>query len=215
MKTELHTCPLCRENQVEDFFSDKQRDYLKCSHCDLVFVPKAYWLSPEEEKGVYDLHENDPTDKGYRKFLSRLTTPLLENLKPARRGLDFGCGPGPALAMVMEGQGHKVDLFDPYYYPDPGLLKKQYDFITATEVVEHLARPDMEFTTLFNLLNPGGWLGIMTKMVKDKDAFRNWHYIRDLTHICFYSPSTFEYIAARFNARLFFEADDVVLFKNN
>lgn len=213
MKTEEHTCPLCRKGKADEFFRDKNRCYLKCSYCALVFVPRVYWLSRKAEKAVYDLHENDPMDKGYRRFLSRLTSPLLEKLTPGQRGLDFGCGSGPALAGVMEEQGHFMDLFDPYYYPDPGLLKKPYDFITATEVVEHLTHPDREFTTLFNLLNPGAWLGIMTKMVKDQDAFSRWHYIRDLTHVCFYSPLTFEYIAARFNAGLIFAADDVVLFR--
>jgi hypothetical protein len=50
----------------------------------------------------------------------------------------------------------------------------------------------------------------MTKLVSDKAAFTRWHYIRDLTHICFYSRATFRYLARRFDADLFFSGDDVM-----
>jgi hypothetical protein len=53
----------------------------------------------------------------------------------------------------------------------------------------------------------------MTKMVMDASAFSRWHYIRDMTHICFYSRSTFEYLARQFNADLNIVADDVILMK--
>ncbi|MCP4338456.1 MAG: class I SAM-dependent methyltransferase, partial [Desulfobulbaceae bacterium] len=153
-------------------------------------------------------------DLGYRQFLSRLSTPLLEKLeKPAgkKRGLDFGCGPGPTLSTLFEEQGYQMDLYDPFYYNDPEVFEKKYDFICATEVVEHLADPDREFAALFSMLKQGGWLGIMTKLVIDRHAFTNWHYIRDMTHICFYSKSTFNYLAERFKAELCFVAQDVIL----
>ena len=70
---------------------------------------------------------------------------------------------------------------------------------------------DKEFAALFAMLNTGGWLGIMTKLVIDKHAFSRWHYIRDMTHICFYSPITFEYLAQRFNAPCSFFSKDVIL----
>lgn len=206
-------CPLCKSGKTDFFFEDKNRAYVRCSHCKLVVVPECYRLSTDDEKAIYDLHENDVGDKGYRRFLSRLSTPLLERLEPGKQGLDFGCGPGPTLSTMLEGAGHTVDLYDPIYYNDVSVFTKQYDFICATEVVEHLYNPDKEFTTLFSLLKPVGWLGIMTKMVIDKQAFSRWHYTHDLTHVCFYSRSTFEYLAERFNADLTFIGKDVILFR--
>lgn len=206
-------CPLCGCEDLELYFEDKNRIYLCCFYCTLVFVPKPYWLSAEDEKAIYDLHENDARDPGYRQFLSRLSTPLLERLGSKKKGLDFGCGPGPTLSVMLEEAGHRVELFDPIYYNDPKVLNKEYDFICATEVVEHLRDPDKEFTSLFRMLKRGRWLGIMTKLVIDRDAFSHWHYIRDLTHVCFYSRSTFEYLAKRFGAELDFVANDVVLLK--
>ena len=79
----------------------------------LVYVPSRYWLTQEDEKAVYDLHQNDPDDRGYRKFLSRLSAPLLQKLPPNQWGLDFGCGPGPALPDLLKAGGHRVDLYDP------------------------------------------------------------------------------------------------------
>ncbi len=205
-------CPLCNQGAARLFFKDDCRDYFQCGYCRLVFVPKSHWLSRDDEKAVYDLHENNELDRGYRRFLSRLTKPMLERLPPHQKGLDFGCGPGPALSVILKEAGHQVSLYDPFYFNHPSLLEQTYDFITATEVVEHLHHPARVFTSLFEQLNPGGWLGVMTKQVIDQQAFATWHYIRDLTHICFYSQPTFEYIARKFKADLFFEGNDVILF---
>ena len=213
IKHDAQRCPLCNCEQLDSFFEDRKRCYLRCLHCLLVFVPKRYWLSPKEEKAVYDLHQNDARDQGYRQFLSRLSEPLLERLDAKQKGLDFGCGPGPALSVLFESRGHEVDLYDPLYYNDLSLLQKRYDFICASEVVEHLRDPYKDFKALFKMLSPGGWLGVMTKLVIDLQAFGQWHYIRDLTHICFYCQSTFEYIAQYFDAALEFVANDVILLK--
>lgn len=213
-KRDTYSCPLCSGERVEQYFEDKKRIYLQCCDCRLVYVPKFCWLSVEEEKSIYDLHENNPEDPGYRKFLSRLSVPLLERLDFGKQGLDFGCGPGPTLSVLLAEGGQQVDLYDPFYYSNSAVFDKTYDFICATEVVEHLREPGKEFSTLFVLLKPGGWLGIMTKMVIDQSAFSRWHYIQDLTHICFYSESTFEYIAERFGAEMEIVTKDVILLKN-
>jgi hypothetical protein len=206
-----HQCPLCSRKCAHRFFEDAHRPYYRCPQCVLISVPRPFWLSLDEQRATYDLHENDAGDAGYRRFLSRLSVPLLEKLSPNQVGLDFGCGPGPALPALMEAQGHRMDVYDPFYFNDPTVFQKQYDFICATEVVEHLSDPNDVFGVLFNLLRRGGWLGIMTKLAMDVNAFSKWHYIRDRTHICFYSHSTFEYIARRFDAELTFVAKDALL----
>jgi len=206
-----HRCPLCGDANSYSFFVDKFRHYRRCSGCELVFVPQRYWLNIKAEKAAYDLHENNADDSGYRFFLSRLVTPLLEKLKTGQAGLDFGCGPGPALPALLTEHGLRVDLYDPIYYIEPAVFSKTYDFICATEVVEHLRNPDKEFSSLFRMLKPGGWLGIMTKLVIDQEAFSQWHYIRDLTHICFYSRDTFTTIARRFHVGIEFVGPDVIL----
>lgn len=209
-------CPLCGSATCSPYFEDAKRSYIRCAQCALIFVPATFWLSPSDEKAEYDLHENAVDDPGYRKFISRLTVPMLGKLESGQHGLDFGCGPGPTLSVMLEGHGHKVDIYDPFYANDPSLLENEYDFICTTEVVEHLRDPLREFTTLFSCLKPGGWLGIMTKLTRDDHgAFANWHYIRDRTHIAFYHRETFGYIARRFDAETAFIGPDVILMQKH
>lgn len=209
------TCPLCKSSDYTDYHRDKRRRYLNCSRCDLVFVPSQYHTDREEEKRIYDLHENDPHDPGYRRFLSRLCDPLVERLDRDARGLDFGCGPGPALALMLEEKGHGMSLYDLYYFDNKEVLREPYDFITATEVVEHLRNPADVFKRLFGSLNEGGWLAIMTKLVIDRNAFSRWHYIQDQTHICFFSKRTFEFLAKQYRCELQFIDKDVIFLRKD
>jgi len=103
-------------------------------------------------------------------------------------------------------------IYDHFYARDPSVLEKQYDFVTATEVVEHLHNPKKELDRLWACLKPGGWLGIMTKLALDREAFARWHYKNDPTHVCFFSRLTFEWLAAQWQAELTFADKDVILF---
>lgn len=209
------TCTLCGGHQIESWHRDRRRDYLRCADCELVFVPAAFHLDAVAEKAIYDQHENDPADVGYRRFLMRLAQPLLQRLPPQSTGLDFGCGPGPALATMLREAGHAVALYDKFYFPDAAALQQQYDFICATEVLEHLPDPRAVLDQLFTCLRPGGWLGIMTKRARDQAAFARWHYILDPTHICFFSDQTFVWIATHWGAQLHWQGNDVVLLQKN
>ncbi len=170
-------------------------------------------LSAEQERAIYQLHNNDPDDQGYRRFLARLADPLAERLHPGAQGLDFGCGPGPALARMLAERGHPVRLYDPFFQPDTTALSQTYDFVTCTEVVEHLSQPLAVFTQLDRLLKPGGWLGIMTCFQTDDARFDNWHYRRDPTHIVFYRERTFAWLADHFGWQLEIPRKDVVLLR--
>ncbi|MCP5171508.1 MAG: class I SAM-dependent methyltransferase [Pseudomonadales bacterium] len=208
----MHSCPLCF-CESQRFCQDDTREYQQCRNCKLVFVPEAFHLTAEEEKAQYDLHENSPDDNAYRAFLSRLYLPMLELLPKNSLGLDFGSGPGPTLSIMFEEAGHRMALFDIFYAQDKTVLTRCYDFITATEVVEHLARPADIFTRLWGILKPGGWLGIMTKRVQNRAAFAHWHYKNDPTHIAFYSNATFCWLADELGAELYLMAPDVVLMR--
>jgi Methyltransferase domain len=197
--------------RVSPYFIDSRRPFLQCNVCKLVFVPTGWHLDMDSERAQYDLHQNDPNDSGYKGFLSRLACPLMERLSPGARGLDFGCGPGPALAGMFYDNGFEVALYDRFFAPDEGPLAEQYEFITATEVVEHLRRPGWELDRLWSLLASRGWLGIMTKLVRDPVAFASWHYKNDPTHICFYSPDTWRWWAAHHSASLEIIGADVIL----
>ena len=206
-------CPLCLNQQTRLWFQDNKRDYYLCDCCELVHVPKQHHFSAIEEKAEYDKHQNNIDDINYRRFLSRLFLPLSAKLQPGKTGLDFGCGPGPALQKMFQEAGFDINVYDIFYYPDKPVLSMQYDFITMTEVVEHLGKPEDILNMLWRMLRPGGYLGIMTKLVRNHQAFSTWHYKNDPTHICFFSAATMEYIADKFEGTVEFVADDVVIFQ--
>lgn len=207
-------CPLCSSADILSFHRDTRRDYWRCEHCALVFVPPAQYLSPTAEKAEYDKHQNDVSDEGYRGFLSHLAAPLMAEMSPASRVLEFGCGPGPALANMLQSAGHDVTLYDAFYYPDTTVLQPaSFDVVTATEVIEHLHHPAQVIAAWFGYLVPGGRLGIMTKTVIDAQRFAHWHYKNDLTHVCFYSTETFDYIASCHGAVWKAVAKDAFIFE--
>ena len=205
------TCPLCEASEGIPFYQDI-REYFRCPGCSLIFVLPHQFLSPEVEKATYDDHENSAEDPRYRRFLGRLFTPLSQRLAPGSDGLDFGSGPGPTLSVMFEEAGHSMEIYDPFYAPEITPLQQQYDFITASEVVEHLHHPRRELDRLWSCLKPSGSLGIMTKRVTDQNAFSKWHYKDDRTHVSFFSIETFRWLANYWHAKLTVPEKDVVLF---
>ena len=150
----------------------------------------------EVELAHYQTHENDPSDIGYRAFLSRLANPLLDWFQPSLKGLDYGCGPGPALAQMMREAGYQVAMYNLFFEPDQRVFDETYDFITCTEVAEHFHRSYEEFRRLSKLLRPSRWLGVMTMFETDDALFANWHYRKDPTHVVFYRAETMQVIAS-------------------
>lgn len=205
-------CTVCGQGALAGFRVVDGREYLRCPHCKATIMAQESWLGPAEEREVYVLHNNDPDDSGYRSFLEKLAVPMLERIKPGASGLDFGCGPGPALATMMREAGMEMALYDPFFHPAGSALVGQYDFITCTEVVEHLHQPASVFRQLDGLLKPGGWLGIMTCFQTCDDRFDKWHYRRDPTHVVFYREATLNVLAQQLGWAMTVPCKDVALF---
>ena len=207
-------CPLCR-GEIEHFLHIDTKDYFRCPTCALRFVDPAAWPNPDAEYAHYLHHENHVDDPGYRRFLSRLAEPLLERVAPGSRGLDYGCGPGPALAAMLREAGHDVAVYDPFFAPDDEPLTRTYDFVTCTEVAEHFHDPAAEFERLVSLLKPGGVLGVMTCFQTEDARFANWHYRKDPTHVVFYQMQTIRWIAEKFGFSVRLPVKDVaILFRS-
>ncbi|MEM8950813.1 MAG: class I SAM-dependent methyltransferase [Pseudomonadota bacterium] len=188
-------CVVCLAAGSRPFMEVAGRRYWRCDVCEATFLDPGQRPTPEDELAHYRHHENDPGDPRYRAFLSKLADPLLAKLTPGMSGLDYGCGPGSALAAMLEEAGLEMALYDPFFHPGRGALQRMYDVITLSEVAEHFFEPAVEFNRLSSLLKPGGWLGVMTCFQTDDARFDNWHYRRDPTHVVFYRSRTFEVIA--------------------
>lgn len=206
-------CPVCENAELVPFREVGPHRYFRCDHCEATVMAPECRLPESRERAVYELHNNNADDPGYRRFLSKLAQPLLGHVEPGARGLDFGCGPGPALARMLEEAGLHMALYDPFFYPDAAALDRRYDVITCTEVVEHLHHPAEVFRMLDSLLRPGGCLGIMTCFQTDDARFDNWHYRRDPTHVVFYREQTFRWLAQHYGWDLEIPVKDVVLLR--
>lgn len=205
-------CSVCRAGQLSLLDTINGVSYWRCPRCEATLMDPAHWLTAEQEKAVYDLHDNHTEDPGYCRFLAKLANPLAEKLPPGSRGLDFGCGPGPVLAGMLEVAGMDMTIYDPLYYPDTSVLKARYDFITCTEVAEHLHDPLETFIQLEQMLQPGGWIGVMTCFQTDDARFANWHYRRDPTHVVFYREHTMDCLAQYLGLELEIAVKDVAIF---
>jgi hypothetical protein len=210
---ETPACPLCGAAAERPPVPVHGRRFLSCGLCRLTFVAPADRPTAEAERAHYGTHRNDPDDPRYRAFLARLADPLVARLPPGAWGLDYGCGPGPVLAAMLRERGFRVALYDPFFAPDPAVLRQTYAFVTCTETVEHFFSPAEEFARLDALLRPGGLLGVMTELLEEGRALEGWRYARDPTHVSFYHEETLRWIAGWYGWTLERPGRNVALFR--
>lgn len=206
-------CILCESTNLSSY----ARKYFKCNHCKLVFKNPETFLSIEEEVKRYSTHENTIESEGYVKYLSSILIPLLDTITENSQGLDFGCGPGPTLSLMIEKNGHKCDHFDPAFFPDVEKLKKKYDFVTSTEVFEHFHKPKLEIEKIWSLIKDNGYLGVMTVFYPvNEDDFEKWWYKNDPTHVCFYNQEVFDFLALKLNAKVtYYDNKSLIMHKGS
>ncbi len=192
----LH-CRLCLA-PAEVFFKGRHGEYFECSVCRGVFLSPEYHLDAEAERARYEAHNNDVTDAGYQAFVSPVINYVRRSYDTNALGLDFGCGPGPAISHVLRNAGYRLELYDPFFCNEEAVLKIKYDYIVCCEVIEHYRSPAEEFRRLRSYLKPGGQLICMTDLLTDDTDFPNWYYKDDPTHVFFYRDETVEYISLEF-----------------
>ncbi|HEX9740871.1 MAG TPA: class I SAM-dependent methyltransferase [Ignavibacteriaceae bacterium] len=191
------TCSLC--GGVELIKMKPPRDkrfYFRCEKCSLIFVPEIFFPSRKAEKSRYLEHYNSIEDSGYVNFLNRAISPALKYLNPEMIGLDYGCGYEPVLSQLLRRQHIECDNYDPLFGFKPS--RGNYDFVFSTECFEHFHQPSLEIDNIIKLLNPGGYLCIMTERWETLERFNTWYYKRDPTHVSFFHLKTFEYIIQSF-----------------
>lgn len=206
-------CPLCGGQEAVLFHTDvAARRYFDCPICELIFLDPGQRLMLSDEASRYLEHRNDGADAGYVEFLRRLADPVAGRLPPGAHGLDFGCGPAPVMSDLLTAKGFPCAAYDPFFLPDDTALAREYDFVTCSEVVEHLHDPGATFALLGGLLSRGGLLGVMTRFYGHEAPFESWWYRRDPTHVCFYAEPTMQWIAAHHGWAVDFPRAHVALF---
>jgi len=240
-------CPLCGSVCPSSFLDEAVSAslgstwrYYHCQTCDLIHRDRASYLTVVEERERYAMHENSEQlslnegENGYLRFLKPVLLEIEKRMPGGCRGLDFGCGPGPLLAQQLLRSGYQMSFYDPQFASDESVLRQAYDFVSCTEVLEHLKAPDTVLFQLLRLVSPDvidsqvlrlGTLFFMTgfhsfvplssingpEHIMALANFRIWHYRRDPTHICFFSAKTFRYWAQKNQCEVFFPTRNVAV----
>lgn len=165
-----------------------------------------------DEKKRYELHNNNPKDQGYLQFLSPITNYITSNFNGEHKGLDFGCGPVPAMQIILKEKKVNITSYDPYFSKIERSAFDSYDFIILCEVMEHFSSPLTEFKFLYQLLHPGGHLICKTNLFSDAINFETWWYKNDPTHVFFYADQSIEFIKNVCNFTTIKKFDDFFVF---
>ncbi len=173
----------------------KDAYYYDCDLCKAIVKDEKYYLTADEEKAEYELHNNDVNDIRYQNFTMPITSYVMEQFLPAQKGLDFGSGTGPVISSMLLKKGYDIVQYDPFFAPNKNTLNNKYDYIVSCEVFEHFYKPKVEIDKLNALLKNNGMLLIMTWLYNDQIDFNKWNYRNDATHVFIYRKETIEYIA--------------------
>ncbi|PIQ95722.1 MAG: hypothetical protein COV67_13370 [Nitrospinae bacterium CG11_big_fil_rev_8_21_14_0_20_56_8] len=221
MGTEV-ACPLCHSKRTTTVWRENGREFALCPVCRLVSVPPSYHLDAGAEVERYLQHENSLDNAGYVAMFRKKIDIVKQVCMGVDSVLDFGCGPEPVLKILLQREGYRADAYDPHFFP-AWPQRQAWDLIISTETFEHLKQPGAEIENLVSRLRPSGYLAIMTRFHSparenfSTERFGEWYYKRDPTHIAFFCPETFAWIAARFHLRIVHDngTDFVVLQKTN
>ena len=194
----MFQCKICGSN-TKIMQHPKLGDiYHFCEKCEFISKDEEKFVSQEEELKIYNRHHNSIEDPKYVDYFCKfLDEAVMEYTSEGKAGLDFGSGPSPVLAeLLSRNYGYDMDIYDKFYSPLKTYKDNTYDLVTSTEVIEHLEHPIPYFKLFKELMKEQGTLSVMTQFHKcEAEHFWNWHYIRDKSHISFYTPKTMEKIA--------------------
>jgi len=195
-------CHIC-DKPTESFIHEKTDiTYYHCKACEYIFKSPESYQDFNAQKVRYDLHTNDENDEGYKAYFQRFLDFTLPLVGRPQTALDFGCGKSTILSDMLSKKGIDCDYYDPIYYPNTLNDSKKYELIVSTEVFEHIQQPAIVFKNLLELLEEGGYLALQTQFhSNNSEAFKEWYYHQDPTHIVFFTAHTFKVLCEKYTCK--------------
>lgn len=186
-------CLLCESLKIQT-----EDAVYRCLNCDLTFKNPKSFPSLDSEKSRYLEHNNVVEDQRYLTYLKKL---LDKSEITQGKALDFGCGPVKGYEFLCKKIYPQIEVlsYDPVFYPTT--LDDKFDLILCSEVLEHLHKPFESLDFILNLMNQNGILAISTQLSDNKNM-SDWWYLRDHTHVVFYSKKTIRWISNHFSLKI-------------
>ena len=209
-------CKICGSQTKEVYHANFKVSYFQCINCEFISKDDSATISKEHELKIYNYHNNSLEDEGYVKFLKNFVDNAIVPFVKGSKALDFGSGPNPVLSHILKSDyDFSCDIYDLYYSPKKTYLNKLYNLVVCTEVIEHIKYPLDYFKLFKSLLEEDGTLSMMTLLhSNDDEAFLNWHYIRDKSHISFFSLKTIDITAKKVGLkRIYTDNNRYITFK--
>lgn len=213
----MKKCKICNSDTTVITDNKTKKKYHKCPTCSYIFLDEAFYVDEAREKKHYDKHHNTLESLGYVKMFEDLVEEfVLPHKEGIKSALDFGCGEGEVLPIVLERASIACDRYDLFYFPKKVYEGKKYDLILSTEVFEHLQNPLEIFKKLLLHVEKNCYILLMSAFHPDNDdEFFKWWYIRDVTHIGFFNINTFEFLASELGLTIVkHNFKNIILFQN-
>ena len=209
-------CLLCGDPNPHFLTRDKSRDYHHCTKCDFVFVPQEQYVSLEEEKKRYLLHDNSPGNKGYVRYLEEVVSIVSDELDGSNaKVLDFGAGEQAVLTGLLRHKSIRCTPYDPLFAIGSETLNEQYDGIVLCEVIEHLRGIRDQLEMIRKLTTQSASLVIRTQPYPSLDTFTDWWYTKDPTHINYFSKKSLGFVAGYLDRNLVMSRyEDIFILKS-
>ena len=174
--------------------------YWRCLGCEFIFTDDFDSLSSAElGERIYndDYIRADPDFAANRpNYFSGFLDELLAPLKHRIEAIDFGGGRGVLANLAREKGFDCYDSYDPYF-GDQSRPVRQYDLVTAFEVVEHSRDPLGTFREMRSLLKPSGAV-LFSTSIQPKGVDPGWWYIAPRNgHVSIHSDRSLRTLANR------------------
>lgn len=193
-------CNICNNNL--EILNINKTKYLYCKTCECLYKIKL--PSSKEEYDRYLYHN---VDDNYKDYMNNIFLKIKDFLNDGI-SLDFGCGKEKTLETIFKNNNLKMYSYDKYFI-DFNYSNYKYDNIILNEVFEHIKNPYDLLKELILLLNDKGRIIIGTNL--HKNNFNNWWYLRDITHITFYSKKTMEVLSKRLNLKIIYNFNNLIV----
>jgi len=135
-------CKICG-SKTTSFIDDELKNclYHHCEECEFIFKDSSFYVNDKDELKQYQNHNNSFESTGYVKMFEDFISFCFSGVDlNGGEILEFGCGPGPVLAKLLENEGAKVTKYDKFFFDD-GVIKKRSMILS----------PQLRFLSIYNI----------------------------------------------------------------